>query len=330
MTMTRKLLHTLSILVLALFATQGRLLKAQSADRAGSTRDSLGLRQERRRELALANSRASSSQIPTSDRDSGAMGLAKTRGYEFRSIDYPGASYSVVFDFNGETAVGCTVTDAFAFHGSSYVALKVPGYISCAYGINASGAIVGAYVDSSNNDQGFLYDGSRYTTIDYPGSVSTLAWDINDAGLIVGYYIDSNAVYHGFLYNKGTFTAISFPGADDTIAYSINSSGDIVGSYDYSPFGNGHGFLLSNGVYSSLDFPLANATFAQGINDAGTIAGYYDLNSIAHGFTYAGGVFTTVDVPGATETIIHRINNKKNVVGFVTDSSREFHGIIGK
>ncbi len=330
--MTRKVLHSLTILVLALFMTQGRLLMAQSANGDGGTRDSLGLRQERRRELAPVNSRATSSKIPKSDRDAGAIGLAKTKVYQFRSIDYPGSVDTKPYDFNGKTVVGCTVFDFFTFQGSSYVHPTVPGATtgSCGLGINTSGKIVGNYRDSSYQIHGFFYDGSGYTTIDYPGAGYSEAWGINDAGLIVGRYYANN-VYQGFLYDNGTFTGINYPGAVDTYAYGINSSGDIVGSYDYCYGCDPHGFLLSNGTYYSLDVPLANATFAQGINDAGTIAGYYIDTTLAYcGFIYAGGVFTTVDVSGAPHTEVWRINNHGNVVGIVVDSLGETHGIIGK
>jgi probable HAF family extracellular repeat protein len=330
--MTRKLLHSLPILVLAFFVTQGRLLMAQSANGDGGTHDSQGLRDEPRQETAPVNPRATSSQIPLSSRDASARGMAKTKIYKFRSVDYPGVFSSDVYDFNGKTAVGCEDLQAFTFHGSSYLPLNVPGAgNSCAYGINIFGKIVGDYYVSPGPVHGFLYDGSRYTTIDYPGSSYTYAWDINDAGLIVGYYIDSNDVRHGFLYDNGTFTVINFPGADDTLSYGINSSGDIVGLYDNAQGTPGHGFLLSNGVYSSLDVPLAYATVAQGINDAGMIAGTYsDASLIPHGFKYAGGVFTTVDVPGAAWTELRRIKNSGNVVGVARDSVGEYHGIIGK
>ncbi len=324
--MNKNLLHSLAILALAFFAGKCELLRAQSGDikRSGAELPRL------HHGLAIANFPADPSQIPESDRDAGAIGLAKTKGYEFRSIDYPGASSSLVYDFNGKTAVGCTAFGyiAFTFHGTSYVPLNVPSAIfSCGFGINKSGEIVGEYEDSSGHTHGFLYDGRRYTTIDYPGSAFTYAWDINDAGLIVGTYIDSNGFDHGFLYN-GTFTAINFPSATTTAAYGINSSGDIVGWYTTD---SQHGFLLKSESYSNVDFPGAVQMSPSGINDAGTIAGYYsDANFKDHGFTYAGGAFTTVDVTGGQATELSRIKNSGNVVGIVLDSGVEYHGIIGK
>jgi uncharacterized membrane protein len=339
--MTRTLFHSLTILMLGLFATQGRLLTAQCPNGVGQI-DPLALRQERRRELAPAISRARSSQIPEPDRDAAALGPAKTKIYQFRSIDYLGAASSQVYDFNGKTEVGAAVvqgidpSSAFTFQNDSYAPLIVPGAVqSVATGINPSGTeIVGCYEDRDGNYGGFLYayNGGVYTNIDYPGGTYTEPWAINDGGLIVGVYIDPNGgTYHGFLYDKGTFTAINVPNAPYTLTHGINSSGSIVGTYLDGDEKGIHGFLYNNGSYSTFDFPTALLTVATGINDAGAIAGYYlDHQSEIHGFTYIGGVFTQVDVHGALDTVIYRINNKNNVVGFLVDGKAQLHGIVGK
>jgi probable HAF family extracellular repeat protein len=325
--MNKKLLHSLAILALTFFVGKCELLTAQSGNVNRSATELPGLHHE----LALANSRAGSSAIPESDRDAAPEGMAKTKVYKFRSIDYPGEYLSQVYDFNGKTAVGCTDfhSKAFTFHGNSYLLLNIPGTVySCGYGINTPGDIVGDSEDSSGL-HGFLYDGSRYTTFDYPGSYATWAWDINDAGLIVGLYMDTNDVYHGFLYDNGTFTAINVPSADNTFAYGINFSGDIVGTYNVA--GIQHGFLLKRGTYSTVDVPEADDTEVYGINDAGSITGsYYTSSGKWYGFTYSGGVFQEVIVPEAPQTFLYRIKNNGNVVGYVIDSVNEDHGIIGR
>jgi probable HAF family extracellular repeat protein len=60
---------------------------------------------------------------------------------------------------------------------------------SGAYGINASGQIVGFFRDAGLIVHGFLrvVDGS-YTTLDVPGAIETVAQGVNDTGLIVGLY----------------------------------------------------------------------------------------------------------------------------------------------
>src|SRR5438309_1498421 len=80
-----------------------------------------------------------------------------------------------------------------------------------AYGINASGQIVGQYHDAGG-DHGFLYSGATYATLNDPlGANGTYAEGINDAGQIVGYYIDGNFTQHGFLYSGGVFTTLDHP-----------------------------------------------------------------------------------------------------------------------
>jgi probable HAF family extracellular repeat protein len=57
---------------------------------------------------------------------------------------------------------------------STFTSFDFPGATSTtAWGINADGAVVGAYVDSAGKQHGFLLSGGDFTTIDYPGALST-------------------------------------------------------------------------------------------------------------------------------------------------------------
>ncbi len=87
-----------------------------------------------------------------------------------------------------------------------------------AYGINATGQIVGYYEDDGTAfglDHGFLYSGGNYTTLDDPSAnAGTFAQGINDSGQIVGYYTNTASGNHGFLYNPaggGTYTTLDDP-----------------------------------------------------------------------------------------------------------------------
>ena len=83
-----------------------------------------------------------------------------------------------------------------------FATLNVPGSsvpYTYAFGIDASGQIVGSYSDAAGNRQGFLLDHGNYTTLDVPGSLFTTAYGINASGQIVGYYTDAAAGAHGFL-----------------------------------------------------------------------------------------------------------------------------------
>ena len=69
-----------------------------------------------------------------------------------------------------------------------------------------------------------------FTTIDVPGSFSTLANGINDAGQVVGTYTNSAGTF-GFLESGGSYTTIDVPGATRTEANGINDAGQVVGTY---------------------------------------------------------------------------------------------------
>src|SRR5436190_460406 len=154
-----------------------------------------------------------------------------------------------------------------------------------AFGINASGRIVGQYIDANNHTHGFLYSNGTYTTLDNPSTSDigvAVAIVVNGLSQIVGSYGDASGE-HGFLYNNGSYTTLNDPFANNnTTALGMNDTGQIVGH-----FNNGlHGFLYSNGTYTTLDDPLGtNGTIAAGINASGQIVGQYkDANNHTHGF----------------------------------------------
>jgi hypothetical protein len=73
-------------------------------------------------------------------------------------------------------------------------------FSNCSVGLNASGMIMGTYIDAGTVFHGFLRSAAgQFATIDPPNSVGTRPQSINDSGAITGYYIDANNVFHGFL-----------------------------------------------------------------------------------------------------------------------------------
>jgi hypothetical protein len=181
-----------------------------------------------------------------------------------------------------------------------------------AYGINNKGWVVGSFVDGTRfrRRHGFIFDGTNYQQIDYPGATSTTVYAINDSGQAVGHYFKAG-LPHGFLYFEGNFTPIDFPGATDTMPRSINSRGDIVGLYDATQEIT-HGFIYQNGQYRTLDTPFAQQTEVTAINDHGEVVGYaWDdpFNGPVLGFSLDGDGFKRFDVPGAQDTTPRTINN---------------------
>src|SRR5277367_293012 len=102
--MNKNLLHSLAILALVFFAGKDEILTAQSGEiKTGEIKRSGTELPGAHHGLPLANSPSDSRQSPEPHPDPVAEGMAKTKVYKFRSIDYPGAARSYVYDFNGKT-----------------------------------------------------------------------------------------------------------------------------------------------------------------------------------------------------------------------------------
>ena len=55
------------------------------------------------------------------------------------------------------------------------------------------------YSDNSGDFSGFLWQNGEFTTLNFPGAVSTGITSINDQGDLAGYYVDSNGNFNGFV-----------------------------------------------------------------------------------------------------------------------------------
>ena len=104
--------------------------------------------------------------------------------------------------------------------------------------IQALGLVVAAFASSASAAP------YTFTTLDFPGASSTLAFGINNAGQVVGRFSDSSGGRHGFINTGGTFTTLDVPGASRTNAFGINDAGQVVGFFadSSSVF---HGFVAS-------------------------------------------------------------------------------------
>jgi hypothetical protein len=59
--------------------------------------------------------------------------------------------------------------------------------------------VVGVFRDTTGKFNGFLLSKGTFTTIDYPGAITTRAFGINPGGDVVGAYVDSSGYTHAFL-----------------------------------------------------------------------------------------------------------------------------------
>jgi hypothetical protein len=199
-----------------------------------------------------------------------------------------------------------------------------------AYGISSS-SVVGYYQDSSDKYHGFLYDGSTYTTIDFPSASSTWAYGISGS-TIVGEFRDSSGGYHGFVTypgGSGPYFVTMFKGLNapsgvsgQTYAWGIDG-GNVVG-YCQNKFGIYwySGFLYNGSAWTTLNDPLVAPGFStcpQAVS-GNNVVGCYETPNGWHGFLYDGSSYSTLDDPSAGYgTWLYGISDS-NSVGMYADS----------
>lgn len=142
------------------------------------------------------------------------------------------------------------------YDGANFHPIDFPGAKDTfATGISNSGLLVGSYSNGTTvemdgltfiDEHGFLFDGTDYHPINFPGALRTIASGVNRQGWIVGTYIVPSGA-RGFLLRDGVYASIQYPGSNNTTnLYDINDSGVIVGTFQ-APDGLGphHGFTLT-------------------------------------------------------------------------------------
>ena len=163
--------------------------------------------------------------------------------YDMTSQTYITLSFAA-FGISGDYIVGGHTIYDFVTQTSTTLSVPEPGFFGpAARGISGND-IVGFYTSlkpGAQSTQGFLYDGSSYTTLSVPGAVQTSAFG-NSGNNIVGWYQNSSGAF-GFLYNGSDYITLNVPGASSTVALGICGN-DIVGAYVDSQ-ANGLGFLAT-------------------------------------------------------------------------------------
>ncbi len=235
---------------------------------------------------------------------------------------------------NQATSSGFTLTLP-----SSFTTVNFPGATtSMVTGLNAAGGLSGIYTDAAGNTHGFTRIGGTFATVDNPlSTVFNQALGINNSDETVGYYAPTPAGAPGQIaYSQagGVFTDINhlLPGASTNMnsqAVGINNTGDIVGFYQQAS-GNTLGFEDADGSITTIDPFGSTNTQALGVNDSGEIVGFYtDANGFQHGYIDNGGVFTTFDPTGSVSTTINGLNNAGDIVGFYGNAAGDTVGFVG-
>jgi hypothetical protein len=167
----------------------------------------------------------------------------------------------------------------------------------------------------------------RYTKIDAPNSILTVARGVNAHGDILGDYIDADGVGHDFLLRNGIFTNIEYPGGVPASALAMNAQGDIAGNLDDSD--GSHGFVLSNGVLTKVDYPGAVFTRAFAINNSGDVTGQFGTSGKIGSFILRNGVFHNIRVSQGDNFARGAEDNGKVFVGdVVLATDLTVHGFL--
>ena len=220
----------------------------------------------------------------------------------------------------------------------TFTTIDYPNAVSTqAWGINARGDIVGAYVDGTGRSHGYLRRDGDFTTIDYPGSVFTEGRGIGPGGDIVGVYRnageDPAVVLHGFmLTKKGAFVAVPDPPHISTVAQRILPDGTILGCrHDADQMGTMRGIVVSkDGSIAELD--VFGSMENGATPDHRLVVGLYypDMAVATHqeGFLIDNGEFRQLHVPGSAATQAWDMNAAGEIVGFYRTPANVFHGFV--
>ena len=216
--------------------------------------------------------------------------------------------------------------------------------------VNASGSVVGSYVDTEGVYYAYLRtpDGkfielasSGPRQIDYifiPG--------INDAGVIVArikWPGELPQTLSGTL--QGRWVPLNVPNSVSTEGWNINQDGSIVGYY-VAADGRTHGFIakpveqitddtrllaiFSNYTFETIEVPGVDFLALTASSDFEDYAGYTrspdDQKDIA--WTLIDGVFKTYNFPGSQHTRFYALANNGNAAGYYEDSEGLHHGVV--
>ena len=221
--------------------------------------------------------------------------------------------------FSYDTVVG--QSRAFLYSNGTLTNLGATGGIrSWAWGINASGEVIGTISGNQPNAQATLWSGGTVSNLGSLGGPFAAATGINNAGQVVGTStISINGPHHAFLYSGGVMNDLGTLGGTWSQGVGINNSGQVVGYSAIDP-ANQHAFLYSNGVMTDLGLlpGSVSASVANAINDLSQVVGYSYFSAIGshQAFLWSNGSMTQLDqLPGSLGSVAYGINNAGQVVG---------------
>jgi len=233
-------------------------------------------------------------------------------------------------------AGGQTITDLGTLGGAS----------SVAYGINASGSVVGRSDTRAGYPHAFLWQGGTMTDLAPLSVLTSTATAINATGQVAGYAAITDSAEHAFTWHAGLTTDLgTLPAGHSSYAAAINTAGQVAGYGDvpfrgwtgYSLGYAWHPFLASTGVITDIGLLYGSeGAQATGINDADTVVGTASMIG-GSGFVYhsafvsSGGTLANLGQPlGGTDSYAEALNGAGHVVGAANTTFRgdTYHAVL--
>ena len=225
-------------------------------------------------------------------------------------------------DFNQQNAVvwnGTTPTVLKGLPGTAYP------YGWAAYGINASGQVVG-YATGADNVTGYavVWNGTTPTPLGPVGnSPINIAYAINASGVAVGFSGYQSGPIYAVVWNGTTPTVLPNPvGGNISVAIGINARGQVVGREFDS------GDVIQYAVEWNGTVPTiigSPDSIASGINDSGDVVGLANATGPAgYSFLYTGGTMydlSTLLVSGSGVTNLVVGGGESNTGGSCINNS---------
>ncbi|MGH9453164.1 MAG: PEP-CTERM sorting domain-containing protein [Terriglobia bacterium] len=271
------------------------------------------------------------------------LSQAGTINYNFQTINFPGDTFTQLLGINNSGTIagyhGATINEGFTLTlPNNFVLEDFPNSTNTqVIGINNTGLTDGFYVSTAGVTNGFIYNGSTYTTADAPGTAFNQLLGINNQGTAAGYSsTDPTGATLQMAYvraSNGSYTYLNslLPGGiGNSQATGVNNAGEISGFYLTDNGADSTGFLLDNGTLTNLLFPGSTFTQALGVNNNGETVGFYvDAQGNMHGFVYINGTYTEVNDPnGLDTTLVNGVNDLGQLVGFYVDANGNTDGFV--
>ena len=218
---------------------------------------------------------------------------------------------------------------AYRYCGTRLDLGSLYGQSTLAFGINASGQVVGRSDNTSNYPRAFLWTAAaspQMKDLGTFGGPAAEASGINASGQTTGYATTggTKTQYDTFrlsppatITNVGTVLRSSL-GTKDSYGYAINDAGKIVGAAFDNSYNSSKGFYYDGTSARSVDDFGGAYTAATAINNLDRIVGYSDLDmssTRSHAFLYAEGQTKDIGTLGGNYSVAQAINNCNMVVG---------------